>query len=100
MPSVGASLRRGDVRVAFADLDLVTYKRELEADAALLEALLADVAPVTPAHDTKLRHALDYVAAKAQAPLNDGKRKGADLHRLRRHGRVPVPGTRPGDPRP
>ena len=75
MPSVGASLRRGDVRVAFADLDLVTYKRELKADAALLEALLADVAHVTPAHDTKLRHVLDYVAAKAQAPLNDGNRK-------------------------
>ena len=75
LPSIGASLRRGDVRVAFADLDLVTYKRELEADAALLEALLADVERVTPAHDTKLQHALDYVGAKAQALLNDGNRK-------------------------
>ncbi|MEM7631965.1 MAG: ClpX C4-type zinc finger protein, partial [Pseudomonadota bacterium] len=30
---------------------------------------------VTPANDTKLRHAFDYVAAKARAPLNDGNQK-------------------------
>ncbi len=75
LPSIGASLQRGDVRVAFADLDLLTYKRELEADAALLEALLEEVARVTPEHDTKLQHALDYVLAKAQTPLNEGNAK-------------------------
>ena len=72
LPSIGASLQRGDVRVAFADLDLLTYKRELEADAALLEALLEEVARVTPEHDTKLQHALDYVLAKAQNPTQRG----------------------------
>ena len=73
--SVNASLRRGDVEVAFADLDLLTYKRELEADGALVEALLSDMEVVTPAHDAKLAHVLDYVGEKGEAPLNEGNRK-------------------------
>ena len=73
--SVNTSLRRGDVEVAFADLDLLTYKRELQADETLLAALLADMEAISPEHDAKLRHALDYVASKAQAPLNEGNRK-------------------------
>ncbi|HEY5106069.1 MAG TPA: helicase-related protein [Caulobacteraceae bacterium] len=70
-----AGLERGQVRVAFADMDLVSYKRDIAADAALVEALLDVMRRVTPGDDEKLQHLIRFVENKPRAPINEGNGK-------------------------
>ena len=42
------------VRIDLADMDYVSWKRELEKDAENLELLSLMIADITPEHDTKL----------------------------------------------
>jgi superfamily II DNA or RNA helicase len=74
IPTPGG-LERGQVRVAFEDMDLVSYKRDLEADLAIISALLAEMEKVTPHDDEKLQHLIRFVEHKARQPINDGNRK-------------------------
>jgi hypothetical protein len=71
----GAGLERGQVRVAFADMDLVSYQRDITADAALVEALLDVMRLVTPGDDEKLQHLIRFVDNKPRAPINVGNEK-------------------------
>ena len=43
------------VRIDLADMDYVSWKRELEKDAENLELLSLMIADITPEHDTKLQ---------------------------------------------
>lgn len=71
----GSGLERGQVRVAFADMDLVSYKRDVSADATLIENLLNVMQRVTPRDDEKLQHLTRFVQDKACAPINVGNQK-------------------------
>lgn len=71
----GAGLARGQVRVAFADLDLVSYRRDVAADSQLLEGLLDVMRRVTPRDDEKLQHLIRFVQDKARDPMNPGNGK-------------------------
>ncbi|HZF95176.1 MAG TPA: helicase-related protein [Allosphingosinicella sp.] len=70
-----AGLERGRVRVAFADMDLISYKRDLGADAALIDALHAEMRKVAPGDDEKLQHLIRFVEDKRRAPINAGNFK-------------------------
>lgn len=70
-----AGLERGQVRVAFEDMDLVSYKRDVDADVAVIEALLDVMQRVTPRDDEKLQHLIRFMQDKARAPINAGNTK-------------------------
>ncbi len=70
-----AGLERGQVRVAFADMDLISYKRDLSADLGVIDGLLAEMRKVGPQDDEKLQHLIRFVEHKARAPINQGNRK-------------------------
>lgn len=63
------------VKIDIADMDYVTWKRELEGDREILVSLLAMIAPITPAHDSKLQELFDVIDDKMANPINPGNRK-------------------------
>ena len=63
------------VRIDLADMDYVSWKRELEKDAENLELLSLMIADITPEHDTKLQTLLDLIRKKIEHPINPGNRK-------------------------
>ncbi|GAA2175654.1 helicase-related protein [Agrococcus versicolor] len=65
----------GKVKVDLADMDVESWRRDLEGDMAVIERLLAGVRLVTPEHDTKLQELKRLLAEKLSAPLNEGNRK-------------------------
>lgn len=68
-------IQRGKVQVAFEDMDLVSYKRDVEADVAVVDALLDAMHRVTPRDDEKLQHLIRFVQDKARDPINAGNGK-------------------------
>jgi superfamily II DNA or RNA helicase len=72
---VPTELARGQVRVALEDMDLLSYRHDLQVDLKLIDALLAEMAVVTPEHDMKLQHLIDLVKSKHQQPINEGNSK-------------------------
>ena len=73
--SIPGGLSRGHVQVSFGDMDLVSYKRDLQADLTLIQDLLDGMERVTPADDEKLQHLIRYIDQKGRDPINDGNRK-------------------------
>lgn len=63
------------VRIDLADMDYVSWKRELEKDAENLELLSLMIADITPEHDTKLQTLFDLIRKKIEHPINPGNRK-------------------------
>ena len=62
-------------QVALADMDCLSWRADLECDRALVADLLAQFAPITPQHDSKLRMLLDDVRHKMAHPINGDNRK-------------------------
>jgi len=73
--TIPGGLARGQVNVSFADMDLVSYKRDLAADLALIDGLLDAMGRVTRHDDEKLRHLIRFIEEKACEPINEGNRK-------------------------
>lgn len=63
------------VRIDLADMDYVSWKRELEKDADNLELLSLMIADITPKHDTKLQTLFELIRKKVEHPINPGNRK-------------------------
>ena len=63
------------VRIDLADMDYVSWKRELEQDAEMLELLSSMIADITPEHDTKLRTLFGLIENKIAHPINPGNPK-------------------------
>ncbi|MGI8706209.1 MAG: helicase-related protein [Sphingomicrobium sp.] len=72
---VPTELARGQVRVSLEDMDLVSYRHDLQGDIALIDALLTGMERVRPEDDTKLQHLIDLVAKKPEQPINEGNGK-------------------------
>ena len=70
MPSIGKK-----VKIKLADMDVITWERDLAADLAVITSLLETMDRVTPEHDAKLQHLKAHIAAKIAQPLNAGNRK-------------------------
>tara|TARA_R110000787_G_scaffold137656_2_gene251269 strand:+ start:1661 stop:4981 length:3321 start_codon:yes stop_codon:yes gene_type:complete len=65
----------GKIQISFDDMDLPTWKRELEADLQIISALLAEMQKVTPDVDTKLQHIIAELENKFDNPINPGNSK-------------------------
>lgn len=65
----------GKIQISFEDMDLPTWKRELEADLHIISALLAEMQKVTPDADTKLQHIIALLENKFANPINPGNSK-------------------------
>lgn len=63
------------VKVDLADMDYVSWRRELEKDAESLALLSLMVSDITPEHDTKLQTLLKVLRDKIERPINPGNRK-------------------------
>lgn len=72
---VPTELARGQVRVSLEDMDLVSYRHDLQGDLALIDALLGGMDRVRPEDDKKLQHLIDLVATKSEQPINEGNGK-------------------------
>lgn len=63
------------VKIDLADMDYVSWLRELEKDAENLELLSLMIADITPEHDTKLQTLFDVIRNKQLYPINPNNRK-------------------------
>lgn len=63
------------IQISLADMDLPSWKHDLEADLFLIDQLLASMKLVVPAHDAKLSHLKQLLAEKIDSPLNPGNKK-------------------------
>jgi len=63
------------VKIDLADMDHVSWRKELAADKESLALLCLMISDITPEHDTKLQTLFELLRAKQQHPINDGNRK-------------------------
>ena len=63
------------VKIDLADMDYVSWRRELERDAENLELLSLMIADITSKHDTKLQTLFDLIRKKIKHPINPGNKK-------------------------
>ena len=63
------------VKIDLADMDYLSWLRELEKDADSLQLLSLMIGDITPAHDTKLQTLLELIQKKQEHPINPGNRK-------------------------
>lgn len=65
----------GKVKIDFADMDLLSWKRDLKKDIETLEILHDIMAFVTPDKDLKLQKLIEVIENKIKNPINPGNRK-------------------------
>lgn len=70
-----SSLSVGAHSIDVNDLDVESYKRDLNADIAAFKDILAKIAPIDAEHDAKLKRLKEIIVDKSVAPFNDGNRK-------------------------
>ena len=63
------------VKIDLADMDHVSWMRELKKDAESLKLLSDMTLDITPEHDTKLQTLFDLIRKKMETPINSGNRK-------------------------
>ena len=62
-------------RVALADMDCRSWKRDLEADQEILGLLLTMLEDITPEHDSKLQMLIENLREKFNNPINGTNKK-------------------------
>lgn len=65
----------GKVKIDFADMDLLLWKRDLKSDIDTLEELYGLMGFVTPDKDLKLQKLIEVIENKINNPFNDGNKK-------------------------
>ena len=65
----------GKVKIDFADMDLLSWKRDLKKDLETLEILHDIMAFVTPDKDLKLQKLIEVIDNKIKNPINPGNKK-------------------------
>ena len=63
------------VKIDLADMDYLSWKKELVADKEIFDLLLLMIAYITPEHDSKLNELLGVISNKIENPINDGNKK-------------------------
>lgn len=65
------------VKIELADMDYVTWRKDLEEDQHTLRMLLKAVSQITPAHDSKLRMLLDTITEKSSIRSTPATKKSS-----------------------
>lgn len=63
------------IKIDLADMDYLSWLRDLEKDADNLQLLSLMIGDITPEHDTKLQTLLNLIRDKQEHPINSGNRK-------------------------
>jgi SNF2 family DNA or RNA helicase len=63
------------VKIDLADMDHISWRKELAEDLVTLERLSLMVQDITPDHDAKLQKLFDIVKDKVEHPINYGNKK-------------------------
>lgn len=63
------------IQISLADMDVPSWKHDLEADLFIIGELIASMDLVRPEDDAKLQHVKKAITAKIDTPLNPGNRK-------------------------
>lgn len=62
-------------KISLADMDYVSWRRDLQADLESLELLLIMLQDITPQHDSKLQMLISDLKEKFEHPINEGNKK-------------------------
>ncbi|MGL5174710.1 MAG: C-terminal helicase domain-containing protein, partial [Olsenella sp.] len=65
----------GKTKVEIADMDYLSWQRDLAKDRETLELLVSMIADITPENDAKLKDLCKTIADKVANPINEGNRK-------------------------
>ena len=65
----------GKVQIDLRDMDLPSWKHDLDSDQVLLDAILQSMKKIEPEDDTKLQHLMATVSGKIQNNFNEGNKK-------------------------
>jgi hypothetical protein len=65
----------GKIKISLADMDLDSWKFDLQNDLAIFIELLAEMRKITPPDDAKLQHLKGLIAGKLNEPINPGNKK-------------------------
>ena len=63
------------VKISLGDMDLPSWKHDLQADKFLIDELIVSMEKVAPEDDTKLQHLKQLIEEKLDNPLNPGNKK-------------------------
>ena len=62
-------------RILLSDMDVESWKAEIEADKKILDLLLMMLSSITPEHDSKLQQLVEDLREKFANPINPGNKK-------------------------
>lgn len=65
----------GKTNVDFADMDLVSFKNDIQHDIEILDGLLEIMSWITPEKDLKLKKLISTIEDKIHNPINPGNKK-------------------------
>ncbi len=65
----------GKISVDFADMDLLSFKSDVEHDIDILSGLLELMSDITPEKDLKLNKLIEVIEDKLKNPINPGNKK-------------------------
>ena len=63
------------LKIHLADMDLMSWKDDLQGDFHLILGLLKNIEPIQPEFDSKLQHLKQHIVQKIEKPINDDNRK-------------------------
>lgn len=63
------------VKIDLADMDYVSWKKDLIEDKHILETLISKIKIITPEHDSKLQELIGILEQKIQNPINGDNKK-------------------------
>lgn len=63
------------IKIDLADMDVLSWERELKADNKIISELLDEVKKITPSKDTKLRNLIETIEKKIKNPINKDNKK-------------------------
>jgi superfamily II DNA or RNA helicase len=63
------------IQISLSDMDLPSWKHELESDLVVIKALLVEMYKIKPAEDSKLQHLKAHIENKLAKPINEGNKK-------------------------
>lgn len=63
------------VKIEIADMDYLSWQRELKSDASILDFIISKMNQVTPEHDEKLQTLERLIRDKIEHPINEGNKK-------------------------
>jgi len=73
--NIGEAFIGGKIKINLTDMDLPSWKYDLEADLKVVKFLLAEMYKITPEHDYKLQDIKSHINNKIMHPINANNKK-------------------------